>query len=145
MQKRAARDDYLRDLSSRLIGSRRSRRRLLAELCDHIEESIAAKVEVGIARADAERQALAQLGDVSTVVCHWHERTVRARRRRDARVALAVALAAVASILGVTSAANGRRDPPSLRCAHTAADAHDCTHHGARAQPSTQLGRSADR
>jgi hypothetical protein len=106
--KRVGRDDYLRDPSSRLIGSRRSRRRLLAELCEHIEESIATKVEVGIARADAERQALAQLGDVSTVAGHWHERTVRP---------------ADAETLAWLSQSRSRQSPPSsvLRAPPTAA------------------------
>jgi hypothetical protein len=113
-----ATQQYLAELSAGLVGSRRSRKRLLAEVRDHIQDAIAAREAIGIDPAEAERQALNQIGPVSTVASYWGDRTLRARKRRDKRVALAVTLATVTSVLGITKAADGRRDPAPVHCAH---------------------------
>jgi hypothetical protein len=104
---------------------------LLAELSDHIDDAVAALVAQGVAAADAVRQAPGQIGAVSSVVGEWRERTLRGRRRRAPRIALTVALATTAGVLGVTSAADGHREP--ARCAYLAASSGDCGHRGATA------------
>lgn len=128
MRERAATERYLGELASRLDGSRRSRRRLLVELRDHIDELIAGECAVGIAETEAEQRALARLGTESTIASHWRERTRRARKRCGARVAAAVAIATLASVFAITSAASGRRNPTPQRCPNRTTAYHCDTH-----------------
>jgi hypothetical protein len=104
-------DGYLRALAARMSGSRRARARLLRELADHLEDATAAKVALGLPPVEAEREALAQIGDADTIAEQWRSRTQRVQRRQGTRIALAAATVALASVLGITSAASGHRNP----------------------------------
>ena len=104
-------DGYLRELSTRLTGSRRTRARLLAEIRDHLDDSIVASVAAGVEPALAEHEAVGRLGAAETLTDAWEARCSRLRARRRRHVALLAGVAAVASVLGVAQHADGRRDP----------------------------------
>ena len=110
-------DEYLARVEEGLIGSRATRKRLLAELRAHVEDSLAA------GHTDAE--ALARLGTADEVLAAWraHAVAVRAQtRRRGALLALAVATTVA---LGIAQHASGHRPPPA-HCthAHPSASSH---------------------
>ncbi len=112
-------DGYLRELSTRLTGSRRTRARLLAEIRDHLDDSIVASIDAGVSPALAEDEAVGRLGAAEKLTEAWEARCSRLRARRRRHVALLAGVAAVASVLGVAQHADGRRDPtvPVRRCA----------------------------
>jgi hypothetical protein len=107
-------DLYLAQLEARLGGSRRSRRRLLREIGDHLDDSAVAEVARGAETGDAQRSAVARLGTVDVVAQAWHGYRRRRRVTRRRRVAAVALAAAVASALGAAQyASGGRRDVPS--------------------------------
>jgi uncharacterized membrane protein len=102
-------DEYLARVEEGLLGTRAARKRLLAELRAHVEDSHAA--------GHTTAEALARLGTADEVLEAWraHAVAVRAQtRRRGALFALAVATTAA---LGVAQHASGHR-PPQAHCAH---------------------------
>lgn len=104
-------DLYLRDLSTQVTGSRRTRTRLLAELRDHLDDAVAAGIDAGLEATEAEEQAIEKLGSSDALTRAWEARRSRLRRRRRGRIAMLVGAAAVASALGVAQHADGRRAP----------------------------------
>ena len=94
--------------------------RLVHELRDHLEDAVAAHMAGGAERAEAERQALADLGPLTAVAEAWEARC--ARRRRHTRRQLAAAMVAVvaATMLAVTQHADGHHNP-SPPCPRSAA------------------------
>jgi len=120
-------DHYLRDVSTRLVGSRSTRRRLLTEIRNHLEDAIAANLDAGMQPAVAEERAVARLGSPGALAGAWEERCRRARTRRRGHVLMLVVAAAAASVLGVAQHADGQRNPtaPPRACPTApACDAH---------------------
>ena len=98
-------DEYLARVERGLCGSRSARRRLLAELRAHLEDSVAA--------GHAPAEAIERAGAADVVADAWraHALSVRGRnRRRGAVLALAVATTAA---LGIAQHASGHRPPPA--------------------------------
>jgi hypothetical protein len=119
-------DECLRELASRLDGSRRTRRRVLTEIRDHLEDAVDAHLDAGMPSAEAEQLALERLGPPASLAAAWEARCSRQRTRRRGRVGMLVAAAAVASLLGVAQHAEGRRAPasPPRGCAAGALPGH---------------------
>jgi len=104
-------DLFLRDVSTRLVGSGGTRRRLLTEIRDHLEDAIAANVEAGMQPALAEERAVELLGSPDALVRAWAERCRRLRTRRRGHAVMLVAAVATAAVLGVAQHADGQRNP----------------------------------
>jgi hypothetical protein len=112
-----AADLYLRELSTRLPGPRRARKRLLAEIRDHLDDAIAAGISADMAPADAERAAVENLGPAIALTHAWEAHCSPLRAKRRGRTAMLVGALAIASALGVAQHADGRRDPtPTHAC-----------------------------
>ena len=77
---------YLRDVATRLAGSRRTRRRLIIEIRDHLDDATAANCDAGIEAAEAERRAVELLGPPAALAQAWDARCSRLRHRRRGRV-----------------------------------------------------------
>jgi hypothetical protein len=99
---------YVRELSAGLSGPWRDRRRLLAELRQHVDEAVAAEVAAGSPAGAAEHLALERLGPQDALVEAWSARCSRVRARRRGRAALLAAAVATAGLLGVAQHADGR-------------------------------------
>jgi len=107
----ATAERYLRELAALVPGSRRTRRRLLAEIGDHLEDATRANHDAGMRAALAEQRAVEHLGPPAALAQAWHARCARLRRRRRGRGAMLVVTAAIGSILAAAQHADGRRDP----------------------------------
>jgi hypothetical protein len=86
--------------------------RLVRELRDHLEDSVAARMAGGAEREEAERLALADLGPLTAVEDAWKARCARRRRHNRRQLAAAVVAVTAASMLAVTQHAEGRHNPP---------------------------------
>jgi uncharacterized membrane protein len=98
-------DEYLAQVERGLCGSRSARRRLIAELRAHLEDSLAA--------GHSEAEAIERAGAADEVVKAWraHALSIRAQNRRRGSV-LALAVATTAA-LGIAQHASGHRPPPA--------------------------------
>jgi hypothetical protein len=108
------REEWLRALAGSLQGSRRRRRRLLAELAGHLEEATAEELAAGLSNAEAEAVALRRMGAAATVADHWN---AEAAARRTAVRARVVVLAVLAAAL-VTPVALAQRSGTGHSPAH---------------------------
>ena len=79
---------YLARLDAALVGPRRARRSLLAEVADHLEDATDALVEAGLDRAEAEQRAVADFGDVAEVAPDFQTVLAAASSRRTATLLL---------------------------------------------------------
>jgi hypothetical protein len=125
-------DLYLREVATRLVGPRRTRKRLLAEIAGHLDDAIEANLSTGMQAIEAERHAVEQFGLASAFAEAWEVRCERLRARQRRHIAMLVGTVAVASVLGVVQHADGRRDP--------AVPSHQCV----RASSARVGGKSAD-
>jgi HAAS len=119
---------YLQDLAQRMAGSRRTRRRLLAELRDHVDDAVAAQLDAGVDAAEAERHAIARLGPPDALARAWRARCVRVRTRRRGRAAMLAGATALAAVLAVTQHADGRSPTAPTACPSGGAHAAHCAH-----------------
>jgi hypothetical protein len=99
---------YLEELAELLVGSRRARRRLCAEIRAHIEDAIEDAGEV--------LAVLERIGPPQEAARAWAARCDRQRSRRQRRLALVVACTAAASFLAVAQLAQGGRAVPGVSC-----------------------------
>src|SRR5579863_9633190 len=104
-------DRYLHDLERQLEGSRRARKRLLAEIRDHLEDAVVTQRATGVPPERAEQQALEQLGAPQTVAETWNARCSHLRKKQRLRGTLIIVTVATATILAAAQHANGKRDP----------------------------------
>jgi uncharacterized membrane protein len=106
--------EYLDEVERQLCGGRSARRRLLAELRDHIDDAFDAGVD----------DAVARLGTPADVVGTWRAHVTASRARTRRRAALLALTVATTGALGVVQHASGHR-PPHAACrpagAHAAA------------------------
>jgi hypothetical protein len=111
-------DLYLRDVANRLAGSRRTRRRLLAEIAAHLDDAVEANLGAGMPAAEAESHAVEQFGLASAFAEAWDVRCAHLRWRQRRHIALLVGTVTIASVLGVVQHADGRRAPtvPARHC-----------------------------
>jgi HAAS len=103
------REHWLQMVAHSLRGSRRRRRRLLAELEGHLDDAAAEEMAAGLAPADAEAAALRRLGAPDTVAADWN---VDVAARRTATRLRIVVLAVLAGAL-LTPVALAQRSGPS--------------------------------
>jgi hypothetical protein len=93
---------YLESLSAELRVPRRLRARILAEARDHLHTAVAARLERGVAAAEAESEAVEAFGDPRELAARFHQELASSSARgASARTALVmgafvVALAAAA-------------------------------------------------
>jgi hypothetical protein len=73
---------YLDSLSAELRVPRRVRERILAEARDHVHAAVAARLESGVAAADAERGAVEAFGDPRELAARFHEELASSSSRR---------------------------------------------------------------
>lgn len=104
-------DSYLEEVASLLVGPRRARRRLCAELRAHIDDAMRDATE--------ELSTLERIGPPQEVARTWALRCERQRSRQGRRLALVVATAAIASFLALAQHAQGGQSVP--RCSHQTA------------------------
>jgi hypothetical protein len=118
-----AREELLEQVGSSLRGSRRRRRRLLAELDEHLHDALSAELAQRLDEEAAACEVLARFGTAAEISARWNadERKRRATRRRH-YAALAFA-AVTATGLGITQYASGKTSPPPPRCTATASQA----------------------
>jgi hypothetical protein len=90
------REEWLRTLAGSLHGPRRRRRRLLAELAEHLDEATAEELASGVTPAEAEEAALLRVGAAGTVAAHWN---ADVKSRRSAARLRVVVLAVIAGAL----------------------------------------------
>ena len=83
----------------------------MAELRDHLDDAVVARVNAGMERDAAEQEAIEALGSTMTLGQAWEARRSQLRRRNRAQIALLVGTAALAAALGVAQHADGRRNP----------------------------------
>jgi uncharacterized membrane protein len=107
-------DDYLARVERELCGGRSARRRLLAELRDHIDDALAA----------GDVHAVASLGEPSAVVAAWRAHVTATRGRTRRRAALLALTVATTGALGVVQHASGHR-APRVPCRHQPACRHE--------------------
>jgi hypothetical protein len=81
-------DDYLASLSRELRGPRRRKADLLAEARDHLTDATEAFEADGHERYDAEREAVADFGDLSDVVPGYRAELAISQSRRTAMMLL---------------------------------------------------------
>jgi hypothetical protein len=103
------RADWLRAVAQSLRGSRRHRRRLLAELEGHLEDAAAEEVTAGLAPAEAEVAALRRLGAAASVAEDWNADVVA--RRSATRLRVVVVAVLVGALLAPVALA--QRSGPS--------------------------------
>jgi hypothetical protein len=111
-----ARQELLEQVGASLRGSGRSRRRLLAELDEHLRDAVSAELARDVDEGIAERDVLARFGTAAEISARWNadERRRRVARRRHYA---ALAFAAVAATgLGITQYASGKTSPPPTPC-----------------------------
>ena len=77
-------DEYLAELSKALPGPRRRKADLLAEARDHLADATEALEYDGLAREDAEREAVADFGELSEVVPGYRADLAVSQSRRTA-------------------------------------------------------------
>ena len=110
------RDEVVRALASSLRGPRRARRRLIAEIEEHLTDLAAAETAAGAAAEEAEAAAVRTLGDSTELAGAWNDQHTQHRhrsRRRGASAAIALGLAAAA--LAWAQHADGGRAQPTPR------------------------------
>jgi len=103
-------EEYLCELASGLPGPRSARRRLLAELRDHLDDLVAAELAAGAGRAEAGERAVERLGGAAAVTAAWAAQYARPHARQRARMLALVLAVALASVLAVAQHAQGGRD-----------------------------------
>jgi hypothetical protein len=116
-----ARKELLEQVGASLRGSGRRRRRLLAELDEHLRDAVSAEQAQGVDEDTAEREVLGRFGNAAEISARWnaHEHKRRVARRRHYA---ALAFAAVAATgLGITQYASGKTSPTPTRCRASAA------------------------
>ena len=96
---------YLDALSAELRVPRRVRQRILAEARDHLHAAVAARIERGVAAADAEREAAEAFGDPRELAARFHEELASSSSRRAST--WTVALCAVFMLAVAVSAPRG--------------------------------------
>jgi len=112
------RDDFRSELAASLRGPTRSRRRLLQEIDDHLEDAIDSELAAGLDPSEAEREVLERLGGPMTIAARWNEDEARRNGTRR-RNGLLVALCAVTALaLAGTQYAAGRNSPSPPACAN---------------------------
>lgn len=121
------RDDYLRAVAADLRGPRAARERLLVELRDHIDDSIAEEVAAGHTHGDAEQLSLERFGPPIEIAGPWHAYLRDRRRETRKRAALLTMAAATACALAVAQHASGLREPTGT-CTKTPADSRAVAH-----------------
>jgi hypothetical protein len=135
---RGARQELLAQVGTSLRGSRRRRRRLLAELDEHLREAVHAEMARDVDEDVAARDVLQRFGTAAEISARWNadERKRRVARRRHYA---ALAFAAVAATgLGITQYASGKTSPSPPRCNATPSQA--ASNQGARTcQPRNQM------
>lgn len=97
---------YLDSLSAELRVPGRVRARILAEARDHLHAAVAARLESGVAAADAEREALEAFGDPRELAARFHEELASTSSRR-ASAWTAVLVGAFMLALAVFAARGG--------------------------------------
>jgi hypothetical protein len=83
-------DAYVTALDHSLVGPRRVRRGLVQEARDHLDDASAALSDAGYDRAEAERIAVADFGDLDEIVPAFQTTLAVAASRRTAWMLLAV-------------------------------------------------------
>ncbi|MGW7681353.1 permease prefix domain 1-containing protein [Kribbella sp. NPDC054772] len=81
-------DDYLAALSKQLSGPRRRKADLLAEARDHLTDATEAFESDGLQRYDAEREAVADFGELGDVVPGYRSELAISQSRRTAMMLL---------------------------------------------------------
>ncbi len=81
---------------------------MLAEISAHLEDVLTDELAASSDRDEAERCALARLGDVEDLISSWNARCTRLRRRVRRRVAVIVIAAGISVSLSAAQHASGR-------------------------------------
>jgi hypothetical protein len=111
--------NWLAETQAALRGPRRSRRRLLLELEQHLADAVAAEVDAGASPSAAEAAAVERMGSATVLAAGWNADVSSRRWATRVRVlAAAAAIAAVAAPVGLAQRGSPHHVRPATCHAH---------------------------